>query len=213
MHETGLDRVCSAGSARRIPRTIILAFFLLTLLAGLTPAWAEDAKQAAPPPPAPSAGKALVYIYRVGRFVGSASHDHLYLNGIYWAYLKNSEYAWMEVDPGNVSVTGSTEMYYAGGITMSSYAAIKNGTKKENERIKFDAEAGKTYYMKWTSEALGTGVKVTMMDSGQGAKEMSKLHLSSPVEQPVVKPDEPSGTADKPAGASQPDNANKDAGK
>jgi hypothetical protein len=66
------------------------------------PLLAQDAKAAAmqTPPTAPSPGKALVYIYRVGRFVGSAAHDHLYVNGVYLAYLKNSEYAGMEVNPG-----------------------------------------------------------------------------------------------------------------
>jgi hypothetical protein len=167
---------------------MLVTLFAL-VLAGSLKAPAQDTKPA-PPPTTPSPGKALVYIYRVGRVVGSAAHDHLYINRVYWAYLKNSEYAWMEVDPGNVAVTGSTEMYYAGGITMSTYAAIKDGTKKENQRIRFDAETGKTYYLKWTSEPLGTGVKVTMMDAGQGAKEMSKLHLSAPVVQSDGKPAE-----------------------
>lgn len=195
--------IMNRDAARRVVRISALVLFaLLTVVvfAGLGTATAQDAKPAAeakPAPAAPSAGKALVFIYRPGRFVGSAAHDHLYINGIYWAYLKNGEYAWMEVDPGAVVVLGSPEMYYAGGAAMSSYAAIKNDTKKENERIRFDAEAGKTYYMKWTSETMATGIKVTMQDPAVGAKEMSKLHLSKPVEQPTEKPaDKP---ADKPA--------------
>jgi len=184
----GAARVWRARSAFQISAVMLVSLFALVLVCSLkTPA--QDTKPA-PPPTTPSPGKALVYIYRVGRITGSAAHDHLYLNGVYWAYLKNSEYAWMEVDPGNVAVTGSTEMYYAGGITMSTYAAVKNGTKKENQRIQFNAETGKTYYLKWTSEPLGTGVKVTMMDAEKGAKEMSKLHLSAPVEQSDGKPAE-----------------------
>ena len=179
-------RFCRAESAFHILATNFFAVFALLLFGSLTPASAQDAKPT-PPPTAPSAGKALVYIYRVGRFVGSAAHDHLYVNGIYLAYLKNSEYAGMEVQPGTVVVTGSTEMYYAGGVAMSSYAGIKNGTKKENERIRLDVEAGKTYYLKWTSGTMGTGVKMTLMDAEVGAKEMSKLHLAKPVEQPDAK--------------------------
>jgi hypothetical protein len=186
-----------AKSAFHILATSFFAFFALLPFGSLTAASAQDAKPA-PPATAPSAGKALVYIYRVGRFVGSASHDHLYVNGVYLAYLKNSEYAGMEVDPGTVVVTGSTEMYYAGGIATSSYAGIKNGTKKENERIRLDAEAGKTYYMKWTSGTMGTGVKVTLMDAGIGAKEMSKLHLSKPVDDKDTPKPETKDT-DKPA--------------
>jgi len=182
-------RVCRAKSSFHIIAISLLAFFALLLYGSMTPATAQDVKPA-PPPTAPSAGKALVFIYRVGRAVGSAAHDHLYVNGVYLAYLKNSEYAGMEVEPGPVVVTGSTEMYYAGGVGMSSYAAIRDTTKKENERIRLDAEAGKTYYLKWTSGAMATGVKVTLMDPGVGAKEMSKLHLSKPVEQPNDKKDE-----------------------
>jgi hypothetical protein len=162
---------------------------------GMMAAWAQDAKPAAPtqdaapaavptPPTAPSPGKALIFIYRVGRFVGSAAHDHLYVNGVYLAYLKNGEYAGMEVDPGTVVVTGFPEMYYAGGVVVSSYAGIKNATKKENERIRLDVEAGKTYYLKWTSGTMATGIKVTPQDPGVGAREMSKLHLAKPVVQP-----------------------------
>ena len=123
-------RLRRAKSAFHFLATNLLAVFALLLFGSLTPASAQDAKPA-PPPTAPSAGKALVYIYRVGRFVGSAAHDHLYVNGIYLAYLKNSEYAGMEVDPGTAVVTGSTEMYYAGGVAMSSYAGIKTAQRRK----------------------------------------------------------------------------------
>ena len=155
---------------------------------------AQDAKPAAPakdsqavavptPPTAPSPGKALIYIYRVGRFVGSASHDHLFINGVYLAYLLNGEYAWMEVTPGAAVVTGMPEMYY-GGIIQSTGAALNEARNKENERIRLDVEAGKTYYLKWTAGTMATGIKVTLQDPGVGAKEMSKLHPSKPVVQP-----------------------------
>jgi len=178
----GVDRIHRAGSAHHIPATILLAFFALALFGGLTPASAQDAKPAAPPS-APSPGKALVFIYRTYSFVGSAAHDHLFINGIYWAYLKSSEYAYMEVDPGTVVVSGSTATYTVDVFTAAATAA-HDATKKENERIHFNAEAGKTYYLKWTSGTMGTGVKVTMEDPGKGAKEMAKLHLSEPVKQP-----------------------------
>jgi hypothetical protein len=87
-----------------------------------------------------------VVVYRVYRFTGSASHDHLFLNGTYWAYLKNSEYAYMEVDPGPVVVTGTTATYTVDVFTLAA-AAAHDATKKENERIHFDAEAGKMYYL------------------------------------------------------------------
>lgn len=203
MRNTWLDRlvrVCRAQSAFHFLATILLVLFALLLFGSLAPASAQDAKST-PAPTAPSAGKAFVYIYRVGRITGSASHDHLYVNGIYLAYLKNGEYAGMEVGPGTVVVTGLPEMYTVDIFTAAG-AAINDATKKENERIRFAAEAGKTYYLKWTSGTMGTGIKVTQMDPELGAKEMSKLHLSKPVEQPNdKKKGEPSAA---PANSSAP---------
>jgi hypothetical protein len=149
---------------------------------------AQETK-AAPPPSTPSPAKALVYIYRVGRFTGSAAHDHLYVNGVYLAYLKNDEYAGTEVSPGTVVVTGLPEMYTVDIFTAAG-AAVNDATKKMNERIRFEAEAGKTYYLKWTSSTMATGIKVTQMAPAVGAKERSKLHLSKRVEQPEAKEQE-----------------------
>jgi hypothetical protein len=188
-----VDRVGRVNSAFPIFVTLLLTFCSL-MLAGRMTAAAQDAQPAASthdakaatvptPPAAPSAGKALIYIYRVGRFVGSAAHDHLFINGVYVAYLLNGEYAWMEVAPGTAVVTGTPEMYY-GGIIQSTGAALNDARKKENERIRLDVEAGKTYYLKWTSGTMATGIKVTLQDPGIGAKEMSKLHPSKPVVQP-----------------------------
>ncbi|MGA8779979.1 MAG: hypothetical protein WB567_04475, partial [Terracidiphilus sp.] len=61
---------------------------------------AAIAKQMPPMPAMPSESKAIVCIYRPGSAVGSAAHDHLYVNGIYLATLLNGEYAWTEVEPG-----------------------------------------------------------------------------------------------------------------
>ena len=135
--------------------------------------------EAVKPPSAPSAGKALVCIYRVYRFTGSAAHDTLYVNDTLVGTLLNSEYACTEVAPGTVVISGLPKMYY-GGVTQSVGAALAEARKKDNERARFDAEANKAYYLKWTSEAMATGIKVTMQDAATGAKEMSKLHPTKP---------------------------------
>ncbi len=184
-------RICRVKSAFQIFANILLVLCALRLVGSAQEAAppAQDAKAvavAATPPAAPSPGKALIYIYRVGRFTGSASHDHLFINGVYVAYLLNSEYAWLEVPPGPAVVTGMPEMYY-GGIIQSTGAALNEARNKENERIRLDAEADKTYYLKWTAGAMATGIKVTLEDAGVGAKEMSKLHPSKPVVQPDEK--------------------------
>ena len=130
-------------------------------------------------PAAPSEGKAIICIYRPGGAVGSAAHDHLYVNGVYLATLLNGEYAWVEVDPGTVVVTGMAKMYYGPSVIMSTAAAV-NQTRGQAERIRVQALEGKTYYMKWSSGMFASGIKVVLVDPGTGAKEMHKLHPSKP---------------------------------
>jgi hypothetical protein len=139
---------------------------------------AQDSKSPAVLP-APSSGKAIVCIYRVYRFTGSAAHDEIFVNDLHLGKLLNGEYEFAEVPPGTVVIAGLPKMYY-GGIIQSTGAALAEARKKENERARFEAEAGKTYYYKWTSGAMATGIKVTAEDPSVGAREMSKLHLSKP---------------------------------
>lgn len=147
--------------------------------------------------PAPSAGKAMVCIYRQGRFVGSAAHDELYVNDTHVGKLLNGEYSFAEVPPGTVVISGLPKMYYGSAI-MSAGAALNQAKQKENERARFEAEAGKTYYFKWTSGTMATGIKVTAVDAETGAKEMSKLHITAPpVEKEEGKPE--TKEAEKPA--------------
>lgn len=58
----------------------------------------------------------------------------------------------------------------------------RDATKKVNIRAWFEAEAGKTYYFKWTAGAMATGIKVTPVDAAEGAREIGKLHPSKPPE-------------------------------
>ena len=167
--------------------TLLLAFSALAAFSS-QPGATQDSKTPAVLP-TPSGGKAIVCIYRVGRFTGSASHDELYVNGIHLAKLLNGEYAFMEVPPGTVVISGLPKMYTVDVFTAAG-SAVNAATRKENERARFEAEAGSSYYFKWTAGTMATGIKVTSVDPLFGAKEMSKLHLSKP-------PDEKD--ADKPA--------------
>jgi hypothetical protein len=174
---SGVARTRLGGSSRSLA-SLLLAFCALAFLFTGPLAIAQDKKQASVLP-APSNGKAIVCLYRVGRFTGSSSHDELYINGIHLGKLLNGEYAFMEVPPGTVVVSGLPKEYY-GSLIMSASAALNQARQKENERIHFDAEAGKTYYLKWTAGAFATDIKVTPEDASVGAKEVSKLHLSKP---------------------------------
>ncbi len=180
MHSTALSgvvRICRRGIFRS-SATVVLAFCALAFFYAQPATIAQDSKTPAVLP-APSSGKAIICIYREGRFTGSASHDDLFVNGVFLAKLLNGEYAFMEVAPGTVVVTGLTKMYYGSAI-MSAGAAMNDARKKETERIRLEAEAGQTYYLKWTNGTMATGIKVTLSDPIFGAKEMSKLHLSKP---------------------------------
>src|ERR1039458_3627285 len=175
---SGVVRICRRGIFHLFA-TLLLASGALAFFHSQS-VNAQDTK-ATSVLPAPSAGKALVCIYRVGRFTASASDDDLYINGTFLAKLLNGEYAFMEVPPGTVVISGLTKMYYGSAI-MSAGAALNQARHKENERARFEAEAGKTYYFKWTAGTMATMIKVTPEDPGVGAKEMSKLHLSKPPE-------------------------------
>jgi hypothetical protein len=175
---SGLALSCRIKRAFRLSAAFLLAGYALALFFALPVALAQDSKTPSVVPP-PSAGKATVCIYRVGRFTGSASHDELFVNGVHVGKLLNGEYVSTEVAPGTVVISGLTKMYY-GSVIMSAGAALNDARKKENERIRFEAEAGKTYYLKWTAGTMATMVKVTPVDEVTGAKEMRKLHLTKP---------------------------------
>ena len=169
----------AAYHLRAISRVLAILFLTFSALAFLFTCKvgaAEDSKAAAVLP-APSAGKAIVCIYRTYRFTGSAAHDEVFINDTHVGKLLNSEYAFTEVDPGTVIIAGLPKMYY-GSAVMSVGAALNQARQKENERARFEAEAGKTYYLKWTSGAMATMIKVTPVDPGVGAKEIRKLHLT-----------------------------------
>jgi len=182
MPNTVFSRVpafCPRGACRALA-SLPLALAAMALLFSGSIAVAQDSKTPAVLP-APSSGNAVVCIYRTYRFTGSSSHDELYVNGTHLAKLLNSEYAFMEVPPGTVVISGLPKEYY-GSVIMSAGAALNQARQKENERARFEAEAGKTYYFKWTAGPMATGIKVTPEDPGVGAKEMRKLHLSKPVD-------------------------------
>lgn len=177
----------SSGIAVLFRRQACLPLFTLPLALGAmaflfagSGAVAQDSKTPSVLP-APSSGKAIVCIYRTYRFTGSASHDELYVNDTHLAKLLSNEYAFTEVPPGTIVISGLPKMYYGSAI-MSAGAALNQARRKENERARFEAEAGKTYYFKWTAGAMATMIKVTPEDPEVGAKDIRKLHLSKPVD-------------------------------
>jgi hypothetical protein len=176
---SGVAAFCLRGARRPLAKCLLACGAMAFLFAGPI-SGAEDSKTHVVLP-APSPGKAIVCIYRAYRFTGSAAHDEIYVNDTHLGKLLNSEYEFTEVAPGTVVIAGLPKMYYGSAI-MSAGAALNQARQKENERARFEAEAGKIYYFKWTSGTMATMIKVTPVDPEAGAKEISKLHLSKPPE-------------------------------
>lgn len=158
--------------------TLLLLLFTIVCLLAAPESVAQNSKFPVVLP-APSTGKAIVCIYRTYRFTGSAAHDEIFVNDTHLGKLLNSEYAFTEVSPGTVVIAGLPKMYYGSAI-MSAGAALNQARQKENERARFEAEAGKTYFFKWTSGAMATMIKVTPVEQSVGEKEVRKLHLTKP---------------------------------
>ena len=151
---SGIAAPCLRGACNSLATLLLASGAMAFLFAGPVSA-AQDSKSSAVLP-VPSEGKAIVCIYRVSRFTGSAAHDEIYVNDIHLGKLLNGEYEFTEVPPGTVVVAGLPKMYY-GGIIQSTGAALAEARKKENERARFEVEAGKIYYLKWTSRSHGHG--------------------------------------------------------
>jgi hypothetical protein len=173
----GIAAVSCLRRGCRLLASVLVFTAIAFLFPGLVSA-AEDSKTQAVLP-APSEGKAIICIYREYRFTGSAAHDEIFVNDTHLGKLLNSEYEFTEVPPGSVVIAGLPKMYYGSAI-MSAGAALNQARQKENERARFEAEAGKTYYFKWTSGTMATMIKVKLVDPAVGAKEIRKLHLSKP---------------------------------
>ena len=187
---------CFKGACKPLA-SLLVAFSAMMLLTTGPISSAQDSKNQGVLP-TPSAGKAIVCVYRTYRFTGSAAHDEIFVNDTHLGKLLNSEYMFTEVPPGTVVIAGLPKMYY-GSVIMSAGAALNQARQKENERARFEAEAGKTYYFKWTSGTMATMIKVTPVDADAGAKEIRKLKLSAPPDDKEEAKPETQDTAKPPA--------------
>jgi hypothetical protein len=110
----------------------------------------------------------LIYVYRKSSIVGAAGWDRIFVNGTFLAALHNGEFASREEPQGTVVFSGLPRIYIFPGDLL---IALTDLQKKQFERLRMDAEKGRTYYVKWS-----VGGKMKLMDEATGAKEMAKLH-------------------------------------
>lgn len=197
MHNTAGSSAFSSRYACRLLASLLFVFSAMGFLFTGTLAVPQDDNTPSVLP-APSSGNAIVCIYRTYRFTGSAAHDEIYVNDTRLGKLLSSEYMFTEVPPGTIVISGLPKMYYGSAI-MSAGAALNQARQKENERARFEAEAGKTYYFKWTSGTMATMIKVKPVDPAAGAKEIRKLHLSKPPDDKEAPKSETKDTDQPPA--------------
>jgi hypothetical protein len=124
--------------------------------------------------PAPAPDKALVYVYRKSSFVGSAGYDKLYINGHFVARIYTGGYVPYEVSPGTVSFALNPKAEIIPGDVL--VAALSNLDQTKYEKLRIEAEAGKTYYVNLYTQFIGHGMK--LVDEAIGAKEIGSLKLS-----------------------------------
>ena len=174
---SGVVALCLRGACRSLA-SLLLAFSAMAFLFTGPFSVAQDSKTPAVLP-APSAGKAIVCIYRCPDLPAPLHTTSFISTTLISPNSSTANTRSWKCRPGTVVIAGLPKMYY-GSIIMSAGAALNEARKKENERARFEAEAGKTYYFKWTAGTMATMIKVTPEDPWVGAKEMSKLHLSKP---------------------------------
>jgi hypothetical protein len=127
-------------------------------------------------------GKALVYVYRLPRFVGAAAYSKIYLNGEFLTDIRNGSYATRAISPGTL-VFSSTQRTLSVPVIEG---LIVNSRKSKNEQLRIQAQAGKTYYVQWSfSEKPDWNIadviqpdQMKLMDPSTGAREIAGLHLA-----------------------------------
>lgn len=103
--------------------------------------------------------------------VGAIGYDILFVNNEHLAALRNSNYAQCDVPPGTVVFAGIPRVKKT--PIAVDLQLLTNFKKTAKERFRMVAEPGKTYYVRWS-----VGGKMKLVDTDQGAKEMSGLHLA-----------------------------------
>ena len=150
---------------------IIIKFTLVGLVAIILSGCASGPRFTAAPQPA--SGKALVYVYRKSSIVGAAGYDKIYVNDDYLADLHSGGYCTHEIPEG-------TNVFYV--IPRASWipldiALLTNFQKTKYEKLRFDAEVGKTYYVNVYVAFAGHDMK--LVEDVPGSKQISKLDLET----------------------------------
>jgi len=121
-------------------------------------------------------GKAVVYIYRPNRFVGSPQTFSIWVNQKHLTSLTNGGYFAYTTDPGEQHFEYKTE------ISVFNFGAIAL-IEKKGDLIDFVAEADRTYYVKYQltgAPSLKHAIpcKAALVDEGTALQEIAKCKMT-----------------------------------
>ena len=121
----------------------IIRLLLIGLVTVFLSGCASGSRFTAAPQPPP--GKALVYVYRKSSMVGVVGYDRIFVNHDFAGDLHSGGYCVYEMPAG-------TNVFYivpriAWTPIALDLALLTNFQNKQYEKLRFNAEAGKTYYV------------------------------------------------------------------
>lgn len=117
-------------------------------------------------PAAPPADSAVIYIYRVGQFMGAGANWAMFVDEDKLCKLSNNKFMRVVVKTGKHTISSRI-----GGVGLF---------KKETE-VEIDAEAGGEYYVACNIKQSFTRARLEMIEvtKGTGKKQMEKMTLDN----------------------------------
>lgn len=117
-------------------------------------------------PAAPRADSAVIYIYRVGQFMGAGANWAMFVDEDKLCKLSNNKFMRVVVKPGKHTISSRV-----GGV----------GIFKKETEVEIEAEAGGEYYVACNIKQSFTRARLEMIEvtKGTGKKQMEKMTLDN----------------------------------
>jgi hypothetical protein len=114
-------------------------------------------------------GKAVVYVYRERRGLGSGGSPDIFINGEKVVKLISGGFYIYYADPGDVVFSNQ---FAIGPLGILWAVVDRIAEAKKRAILQFQAEAGKTYYVEWS-----LGYKVALREPEQASKILQDCSL------------------------------------
>ena len=118
------------------------------------------------------ANKALIYIYRPDRFLGSGNVWHLNANGSKVTAIRNGGWFAYYSEPGDVT--------FFSNLRPGVGTILPGMIDSDKEMITIGVEAGKTYFVKFDHRMSGPYME--LVDKSTGESEIQDLKMLEPAE-------------------------------